>query len=163
MPDDGVWADLGCGDNRWLERIPARVRLGIDLRIHEDLRDRRFARASVYRLPFAKESVDALSARFVIEHLVDPVAFFAETSRVLKPGGHLFIHFFILGKSAKLERGLPPISANPDALIHGDNQPAFQTPQGDLPQRGQDGGVDRQAYRLSPKASVVGRADLPAG
>ena len=91
VPADGVWVDLGCGDNRWLERIPARVRLGIDVGIHEGLRDRRFAQCSVYGLPFADGGVDALSARFVVEHLSDPIAFFAEAARVLKPGGSLVI------------------------------------------------------------------------
>lgn len=47
VPADGVWVDLGCGDNRWLERIPARVRLGIDVGINEGLRDSRFAQCSV--------------------------------------------------------------------------------------------------------------------
>jgi len=91
VPADGVWIDLGCGDNRWLERVQARVRLGIDVGIHDGLRDSTFAQGSVYELPFANESVDALSARFVVEHLSDPIAFFAESARVLKPGGSLVI------------------------------------------------------------------------
>jgi hypothetical protein len=41
IPADGIWADLGCGDNRWLERIPVRIRVGVGLETHIALRDYR--------------------------------------------------------------------------------------------------------------------------
>jgi SAM-dependent methyltransferase len=91
IPGDGVWVDLGCGDNRWLGRVPARVQLGVDIRVHEALRDRRLVRADVLKLPFADGGVDALSARFVIEHLAEPKAFFCEAARVLRQGGSLVL------------------------------------------------------------------------
>jgi hypothetical protein len=53
VPCDGVWVDLGCGDNRWLERISARFKVGVDLETHAALRDWRFINADVVNLPFA--------------------------------------------------------------------------------------------------------------
>jgi SAM-dependent methyltransferase len=91
VPCDGVWVDLGCGDNRWLERISARFKVGVDLVTRATLRDRRFINADVVNLPFADGSVDALSARFVLEHLTEPKAFFVEAARVLKQGGSLVV------------------------------------------------------------------------
>lgn len=91
VPGDGVWVDLGCGDNRWLERISARFRVGVDLETHVALRDRRFINGDIVNLPFADGNIDVLSARFVLEHLAEPGAFFAEAARVLKQGGSLVV------------------------------------------------------------------------
>lgn len=42
------------------------------------------------RLPFADEAFDVIACRSVIEHLRDPIPFFAEVARVLKPGGAMY-------------------------------------------------------------------------
>jgi ubiquinone/menaquinone biosynthesis C-methylase UbiE len=46
-----------------------------------------FWRADVSRLPFASSTFDLACSEYVLEHLVDPDACFAEVSRVLRPGG----------------------------------------------------------------------------
>ncbi len=50
-----------------------------------------FQVASVCDLPFASQSFDAVFYHHVIEHVDDPVASLAELSRVLKPGGWIFV------------------------------------------------------------------------
>ncbi len=42
-------------------------------------------------LPFDTESFDAVLCLEGVEHLVDPVAFIAELSRVIRPGGHIVL------------------------------------------------------------------------
>jgi len=43
------------------------------------------------RLPVGDGAIDLVLANFVVEHLPDPAAFFAECARVLKTGGYLCI------------------------------------------------------------------------
>ena len=40
------------------------------------------------RIPLADASADVIIADYVLEHIVDPAAFYAEIDRVLKPGGY---------------------------------------------------------------------------
>ena len=49
--------------------------------------------AQADKLPFDDESVDLVTVVRVIHHLPDPTEEFAEISRILKPGGYLFIEF----------------------------------------------------------------------
>lgn len=44
------------------------------------------------RIPLADESLDAIVNTSVVEHVRYPERFFAESHRVLRPGGRLFIH-----------------------------------------------------------------------
>ncbi len=53
--------------------------------------DLEFQVASVCELPFVDSCFDAIFYHHVIEHVEDPAASLAELSRVLKPGGWIFI------------------------------------------------------------------------
>lgn len=90
--------EIGCGrdfpeSRHYLERTAAVF--GLDPEIaapitaHADRRDSRI-RGFGDRLPFADESFDVVACRSVIEHLRDPLPFFAEASRVLRPGGAMY-------------------------------------------------------------------------
>ncbi len=48
-----------------------------------------FRRGDVYGLPFENASFDLVIARYVYQHLKDPIVATREIARVLKPGGHV--------------------------------------------------------------------------
>lgn len=91
----GVVADLGSGDGRLLGRVEemtgAQV-VGIEL--VEALARQSGRPVIVSRLPaipFADESLGGAYAVLVLEHIEDHVGFFAETARVVRPGGSLIV------------------------------------------------------------------------
>jgi SAM-dependent methyltransferase len=106
LPDDGVALDVGCGRGT-MEDDPVRIRrdlrilrghcklvIGID--VDPSAAENRFI--DEFRLldiakpwPVEDASVDLALADFVVEHVTDPDAFFAEAARVLKPGGVICI------------------------------------------------------------------------
>lgn len=58
---------------------------------------------NVYPWPWADGSVDYIHARNVLEHLIDPLKAIKEMSRILKPGGEVYIrvpHMYGPGASA---------------------------------------------------------------
>jgi SAM-dependent methyltransferase len=83
-----AWVDVGCGNNEGVFLYGGgRITVGLDLRIHPKLLDRRLIVGNIYHLPFKRESLDAVSARWVLEHIKDINAALGEISRVLKLGG----------------------------------------------------------------------------
>lgn len=85
--------DLGCGRGGLVEQLdhPLTRAVGVDpdfvsLREHRLAALPRLAGVSD-RLPLAPGSFDVVSASWLLEHLTDPAATFAEIGRVLRPGG----------------------------------------------------------------------------
>jgi demethylmenaquinone methyltransferase/2-methoxy-6-polyprenyl-1,4-benzoquinol methylase len=50
-----------------------------------------FVTADLSALPFADEAFDGVTCGYVLEHLPDPRVGLAELSRVMKPGGRMFL------------------------------------------------------------------------
>ncbi|MEX0939027.1 MAG: class I SAM-dependent methyltransferase [Pirellulales bacterium] len=50
-----------------------------------------FVAADLARMPFADESFDGVTCGYVLEHLPDPHTGLAELSRVMRPGGRMFL------------------------------------------------------------------------
>jgi len=105
LEPSSVVLDVGCGRGAAAEdRVPWRRELqtlkgkcarviGVDVdpdAATNPLIDE-FHRIEDGRLPLADASVDVCVSDFVVEHVHDVDAFFAECARVLKPGGYLFI------------------------------------------------------------------------
>jgi SAM-dependent methyltransferase len=102
LPEDGVALDIGCGRGTQ-DDDPVRIRrdlrilrghckrvIGID--VDPVASENRFI--DEYRpiepdrpWPVEDASIDLALADFVLEHIADPDAFFAEAARVIKPGG----------------------------------------------------------------------------
>ena len=128
--------DLGCGRGGVLERLHplAGFVAGVDPDL-ASLREHRapaLARACglAERLPYADGSFDLVCASWVLEHLPDPARAFAETARVLAPGGH----FIFLTPNARhpllaLNRALRPTQGRLVGHLYGraeaDTFPAF--------------------------------------
>jgi SAM-dependent methyltransferase len=106
LPPDGVALDIGCGrgtqqddpiktrrDLRIL-RGHCRLTIGIDVdpaAAGNPYIDEFRPIGSEGPWPVDDASVDLALADFVVEHVADPDAFFAEAARVIKPGGHIGI------------------------------------------------------------------------
>jgi SAM-dependent methyltransferase len=102
-----VVVDIGCGRGRhrddpisWRRELRIfkgkcdRV-IGIDVdpeaRSNPFLDEFHLLEGSRAAFPLIDASADICFADFVVEHVIDPVSFFSECHRVLKPGGHLCI------------------------------------------------------------------------
>jgi dolichol-phosphate mannosyltransferase len=85
--------DVGCGSSRILASNPAIV--GLDIQLHKLRYARRFGNplihGSIFELPFADGSFDAVICSEVIEHIPAEERPFEELSRVLKIGGRLVL------------------------------------------------------------------------
>jgi 2-polyprenyl-6-hydroxyphenyl methylase/3-demethylubiquinone-9 3-methyltransferase len=92
-----VLADLGCGAGLLAPHVRGLGyrHVGVDLvamslcaaREHEVTP----VRADVHAVPLADESVDAVSAGEILEHVLDPSIVVSEACRILRPGGVLVI------------------------------------------------------------------------
>jgi ubiquinone/menaquinone biosynthesis C-methylase UbiE len=93
--------DLGCGAGDMLNALAGEFeqRIGLDaFTVRLEQSDSAHTRDWEHRIadlnlpfPLETESVDAVMANQVIEHIVDPVRFVAEIHRVLRPGGRCMI------------------------------------------------------------------------
>jgi SAM-dependent methyltransferase len=94
LPDDGVWLEIGAGAGHSAGLLDARLRMDILASPWIDLV------GDAHHLPFADASLDGIAMLDVLHHLADPVGFFEEVARVLKPGGRV----------AMLDPGITPVS-----------------------------------------------------
>lgn len=84
--------DVGCDDGYFLLKQVGRFKVGVD--IHPRLRptnELSVVQADGCKLPFADNSFSVVFALDVIEHVPDDNAFIASITRVLAPGGHLWL------------------------------------------------------------------------
>jgi SAM-dependent methyltransferase len=103
--------DLGSGSCENALWLPEGCRyLGMDISTtalamaDEAGRPGRRVRSDARSLPFADGSFDAVISTWVVEHLHDPGATFAEVARVLRPGGQLLL----VGSAWDLPYAIPP-------------------------------------------------------
>ena len=98
LPRGGVLVDLGCGSGAALDELSEfyEEAVGLDVRAARiEKRTRpieswRFIEADLNEpFPFPSEHASVVLANQVIEHVVDPMHFVAETHRILRPGGVL--------------------------------------------------------------------------
>ncbi len=86
--------DLGSGDRRYQPYFNGSVNRWVALD-WPAVGDARFGAADVHgdatSVPFAAESFDAVLCTQVLEHVPEPQRIFAETWRVLRPGGRLLL------------------------------------------------------------------------
>jgi SAM-dependent methyltransferase len=88
--------DAGCGRGGVIELYWAGVKqaVGVDADLNSLTEHRcleRLVRVDLARLPFASSSFDLVLCSWVVEHLAQPEAVFAEVARVLRVGGHLVL------------------------------------------------------------------------
>ena len=67
------------------------------------------------RLTFADESFDVVISQDVMEHVPDPVAAFAETARVLRPGGS---HIFTVPQNPNMAQSVVRAKSGADGVEH---------------------------------------------
>lgn len=90
----GTVLDLGCGGKKLHEKfIGVDIRgngvVGVGANAHKP--SAADVDADISILPMGTETVDAILAKHVLEHILDPIKALAEWGRVLKPGGKLVI------------------------------------------------------------------------
>lgn len=89
--------DLGCGDGSWIESVSDRYAraVGIDIRADRVKLSSESSEAWEFiqrdldegSVPLPDGSADGVLANQVIEHVANPLRFFGEALRILRPGG----------------------------------------------------------------------------
>ena len=88
LPDASRLLDIGCGQSQFQDLVARHLTCGVDFFPYPGAR----VIADLNRpLPFAQESCDAAVLSNVLEHIYEPRALLAETARILRPGGRMFI------------------------------------------------------------------------
>lgn len=93
IPCEARVVDVGCGDGRFLKTLPNQQRLGLELN-PEAIREARAEGLNVSDEPLARQPgahFDAVTIFQVLEHVTNPREILGELSRILRPGGQLFI------------------------------------------------------------------------
>lgn len=87
--------DVGCGDKPFGPVLKGKVLEHIGVDIQDGFYDSKHIDliGSAYDVPIDNATADAVISSQVIEHLERPLDALKETSRILKPGGILFISF----------------------------------------------------------------------
>ncbi len=75
--------DIGCGNNK----IPNAIYVDIDPKTNPDI----LHDLNKFPYPIDDNSFDEIFAKHIIEHLNDPIGFMKELTRILKPGGRVFV------------------------------------------------------------------------
>jgi SAM-dependent methyltransferase len=91
-PEDRV-LDAGAGQGRFRPELKHTRYVSVDLAVGDAKwdYDNLDAICDLVHLPFGRVSFDAATCFQVLEHVPDPLSVLEEISRVLKPGGHLFL------------------------------------------------------------------------
>jgi len=92
---DGPILDVGAGSDRFRALAPVRI-ISLDIAAAPWVD----VQADACRLPFAAHSLAGIAMLDVLHHLIDPLPFFQEARRCLKPGGRLVL----------IEPGMTPLS-----------------------------------------------------
>lgn len=98
-PSD-IFIDLGTGSGKVAEAICKKSRTVIGLDYSMDMLERAsrqiklpviWIQGDANFLPFPQNSIDKISARMILHHLVNPFKAVSECIRVLRPGGEIFV------------------------------------------------------------------------
>lgn len=93
LPMDG-WTsvlDIGAGPGYQTEWFLQQGKLTTAVDLTPPKVDVPYREADAHALPFTAQSVDAVWSHHMLEHVRDPLGVLLEMSRVLRPGGYLFL------------------------------------------------------------------------
>ena len=91
--------DAACGTGAVVQQLVARGHdvIGVDIspamlaRARKAVPEARFVIGDLRHLPLPDDDVDHVACSLVLAHVSDLDPFFAETARVMRPGGHLIL------------------------------------------------------------------------
>lgn len=91
ISDQGQVLDVGCHDGYFLSSLEVPVRIGVDPEPMPGAPEVQFVKADGCNLPFKSGQFNAVFALDVIEHIENDAAFAQEISRMLSPGGKIYL------------------------------------------------------------------------